>query len=1261
MRFIPDGPDIPEELLTARDKGEVIFFCGAGVSRANAGLPDFFKLAEQVIDILGAGRRSPARQLLQKARETGRLTGVGGLIAADRVFGLLEREFEVCDVREAVAAAIRPAEGCDLTAHKVILNLARNRSGVTRLVTTNFDLLFEACDATLVAKGPPHLPDPRNDKEFQGIIHLHGKVTLDYASPDDEEFVVSSADFGRAYLADGWATKFIQSLLQRYYIVFVGYTADDPPVQYLLEALNLDAKSPRRMFAFQEGDHTEASALWERKGVTAIPFPEGDFASLWSTLAAWSVRARDLDAWYAKLFEMASVGPSAAGAHVRGQILSLAATTEGATRIARAGPQLDARWLLVLDSHQRYLDPSDRSYVKDQATWFDPFHHLSVDTDPSPMINDVANPYDRRKVPGQAVDVLIPSSADVGGAPFGALRSEKPILSELPIRLFQLGQWFVQVAHDPVAVWWAVQQTALHPKIRDQLEWRMRQANDLFPTEIRRAWRWLLTAWADERKDPDSLQHLVLSQVKAEGWSPSAVRSIALTHRPKFTVQKSYGLVHPLEWEGGGPTDQLLKLDVDYPHSHRRTSFPPEMLPYATAQFRSNIDLAISMEAEVRGNERLYFRTLVGDQGEVGFGQDLGDLTGLVTNYLHIVDEWFDADAASAKREIALWPVQDNQIYARLRIWAAGQVKATTSTEAADIILALSDEAFWSESHTRELLFALRQRWQDLDAVAREAIENKILHSSQMWPESVSGGVESAEAYYRLQRLNWLSKNGVDLSFDYEEVVNGLRQLAPDWKDDARDVAETNVMRVVSIGEDNDPGSLLTVRIKEIVEEARRAGHFDFWSQVRRAPFHGLVESKPKRALKALSIEAKSGRGAPREWADFLYNNARVQDSPRMKSVVAGRLIRLPALALAEISHPAATWFANNAGYFFNEGQEFLPQLWEQLIAALWSMEPQDDHKVDRSWADSAINAAVGELAKVCQAERGLGEIGQGDGLTLGMKQRFDDLLSLPGVMRSQAIVMISRQIKWLDYVDPVWTRSTIAPLASDSGNDGDAFWEGLLWAAVVPSKDLYLMLKAGLLERSARYDERSSFSQNYAGMVLAGWGGAPDEIEPERLVTNEEMREFLIVCGDDLRSQVLWNLRHWSKDPGSSWHHRLISFLTEVWPKQRSVKTQRVANDLIELAMDSGDLFPSIVSLVCRTVVPASRARIYGIAQEKSDSKYPARRYPSAMLDLLWATLGEDSAEWPYDIDDVFAILEEDPAVRDDGRFSELRHRRVG
>jgi len=172
MRFIANGPDVPEDLLIARDKGDVIFFCGAGVSQANARLPNFERLGHEVIRILGSAQDSPARKLLEKALAMGRMAGVGGLLATDRVFGLLEREFEVADVRAAVAEAIRPPEGYGLDAHRTMLDLATSRAGVTRLVTTNFDLLFEECDPTLPCSGPPKLPDPRSDRpQLQGDFH----------------------------------------------------------------------------------------------------------------------------------------------------------------------------------------------------------------------------------------------------------------------------------------------------------------------------------------------------------------------------------------------------------------------------------------------------------------------------------------------------------------------------------------------------------------------------------------------------------------------------------------------------------------------------------------------------------------------------------------------------------------------------------------------------------------------------------------------------------------------------------------------------------------------------------------------------------------------------------------------------------------------------------------------------------------------------------------------------------------------------------
>jgi hypothetical protein len=180
MRFISDGPDIPDDLLIARDAGDVIFFCGAGVSQHRAKLPDFLTLGRDVISQLGAGKNSLAAKLCKRISEIGPMEGVGGLIATDRIFGLLERLFETEEVRAAVARSIMPADNADLGAHRLLLDLSRSRDRAVRLVTTNFALLFEACNMELACWGPPNLPDPRS-AQFAGVVHLHGRVNDNYS------------------------------------------------------------------------------------------------------------------------------------------------------------------------------------------------------------------------------------------------------------------------------------------------------------------------------------------------------------------------------------------------------------------------------------------------------------------------------------------------------------------------------------------------------------------------------------------------------------------------------------------------------------------------------------------------------------------------------------------------------------------------------------------------------------------------------------------------------------------------------------------------------------------------------------------------------------------------------------------------------------------------------------------------------------------------------------------------------------------------
>ena len=55
MQFVSNGPDIPDRLLTSHEEGNVVFFCGAGISY-DAGLPGFNGLTKRLYDAV----REPA-------------------------------------------------------------------------------------------------------------------------------------------------------------------------------------------------------------------------------------------------------------------------------------------------------------------------------------------------------------------------------------------------------------------------------------------------------------------------------------------------------------------------------------------------------------------------------------------------------------------------------------------------------------------------------------------------------------------------------------------------------------------------------------------------------------------------------------------------------------------------------------------------------------------------------------------------------------------------------------------------------------------------------------------------------------------------------------------------------------------------------------------------------------------------------------------------------------------------------------------------
>ncbi|WP_147022411.1 hypothetical protein [Microvirga aerophila] len=559
---------------------------------------------------------------------------------------------------------------------------------------------------------------------------------------------------------------------------------------------------------------------------------------------------------------------------------------------------IGAEWLLVADPAQRYATPRRNASGDEDLPPFDPFDALGLDSDPPPESADPEDTLRDREVPEDAIDIFRPSVLD---REQGIHRSRAVVRgsagdfhAELSPRLMHIGRWLRQIAHQPTALWWAAHQPGLHPAIIQDIDWVLLHEAQRFPDPVRRGWRLLISAWTDRRTDPSRRKYEIEQQADQEGWTASLIRAVADMYRPKLTVRPTLGPPHPLIWVDEGQPDDIVHVDVDYPHPHESMNLPDEFLGYAIECFRSNLDLAIALECEISGTDRIYLQTSRGPDDGPELSENSYGLTGPIIHFQKLMTRLANVDLEAARDQVRSWPSRDEYVFARLRIWAAG-AGLLDPGEAGATFLSLSDRVFWGSVHNRDLLYALRDRWADLSLNDRKALEQRLLTGSYPWSVDVPGEREEASARDRLSRLHWLSTYGVAFTFNIDETMQTLRSVAPRWTThEGNAAAVSNAPEVFSISTDTRPDPILEAPVPEILRRAKEVGRLDFAARIEREPFRGLAIQKPVRALGALTHAARSGDAPRWAWSAFLRGETRPSDSLRMIAVIVGRLQRLP-------------------------------------------------------------------------------------------------------------------------------------------------------------------------------------------------------------------------------------------------------------------------------------------------------------------------------------------------------------------------------
>jgi len=275
--------DLPQAVVDARKRGELVLFAGAGVSiDAPSNYPNFPDLATEL-----GGTTYPIRDHELIDRYLGRLAE-HGIAVHDRVKNRLS------DPRS------RPNH-----LHEAIVRLFGSTSAI-RVVTTNFDDHFRGAAINVFGGAPESYRAPALPlgDDFKGIVHLHGSV-LD----DAKKLVLTDADFGRAYLTQGWARRFVQQLFSEFVVLFIGYSHQDLPLLYLARGISAAENGPGR-FALTS---PTADTDWLNLGIKPVHYPLRDaplapYGALGDCLAKWA--------------EIANLGSLGTEARIKGIVTS---------------------------------------------------------------------------------------------------------------------------------------------------------------------------------------------------------------------------------------------------------------------------------------------------------------------------------------------------------------------------------------------------------------------------------------------------------------------------------------------------------------------------------------------------------------------------------------------------------------------------------------------------------------------------------------------------------------------------------------------------------------------------------------------------------------------------------------------------------------------------------------------------------------------------------------------------------------------------
>lgn len=1257
MRFTATGPNIPNELIEAQKNGELLFFCGAGVS-VPAGLPTFYSLTKKVAEELHAldDENNEVSQLLSNYQ-------------FDRTFAALKRIYGDEIVDSVLLNELKLTKTPLLTNHENLLKLSINEEKKPFLITTNFDLLFEKVDKRIKSFVPPYLPDLQSKDALSGIVYLHGKW-IDPEKNEPNNLIISSQDFGSAYLSHGWATRFLSNLLTRRIVVLIGYSGDDTLVRYLLEGLNSEnSDTKNKIYAFEKGEQSKIDQKWSQLGAVGISYP--DHNDLWDTITEWTKYAGDEDKWNVHIFELSQKSPKDLEAFQRGQVTNFISTYKGANKFQLFDPVPSAEWIYVFDKYIRLGKHKSVINETGQEVLLDPIDLYGIDTDITRSELELISDHLKNNVGEDFIDnITIEHSSNLRER-LSNLRYRT--LWNVNSRVTSLIRWFLKVIEQPAGIWWVANQNNLHPLMIREIEERISKEPDLFSgSKLNFFGKIILSHKLLERQPTISWYELkFLLKRNNNLFTESNLKDLESLLEPTLIVDSGFSYISYLNTE----EDKNLKINfkaqfIGFNHDsldvHEDSLISVINILVVSLIKYVNLLQYTSTTVSLFHNFEYPVITLNNFDYEM---QNAYENTGKIIVWLsHLINRQIKIDENEIHNISKEWPKNDSIIFNRLRLFLWINSKNIYELDIGENIKNFSDDFFWSSVLEDDLFKFISKQWDRIPEKDRINFENKIIKYYPNSGDFDNDRFEQLKIYHIGRLLNEIENTVIGLSESAKRYFLEIKS-SDKWKESFLD-EKTYVPGVVSGWvETNTSTDMFDLTLindsSKLFDEIKKIENDRSVVFEQNRPFIGLIQKNIQHVLKLLLKELELGNLREDFWQQ-LFENIPESTTLEEKLIVANAIFLLPSEVIFNCRFSLSRWIDEKLVGACISNQQLFWQVWDYVFSNLNEMGADATKssfgdtirggkiiKKSRKTLDHSMNSPIGKLVNSIFSTFNVWKL-DSKICRKNYLSRFELALNSVGEGADYAAVMIAYRFNFIVYHYKQWTERNLIPLLNIEDPLSEPIWHGIMLNT--PSKKASLTIKPhiiSLFENKPEWLSSENLKNNLATylVILSYWS-----YPKAKYYSDMDLRNIIRNFDNDMLSHALWMLKQIVTQQ-KNWTTFGRYFIKNIWPKEISFQSSRSSERLLDLILETSDNFVDINKHVIPYLGKIDAGSLFMFRLVKDDKVFLLEKHPEEILLLLDKVIGSRIEHYDHYLKDILEkLISAKPTIKNHPSWRRLK-----